>query len=309
MAPLLSGSGVPPWVDCDAGGAGPRQRMRILHVTPYYAPAWAWGGVVAAVSGLARAQQRAGHHVQVLTTDTLGPWTRGQAGTTTLDGVPVWRTRTRSLALRARLNLSWPRGFFAAAYRLIEHDGVEVVHCHELRTVETIAASRAAARKGAPVVLSPHGTLSYETGRKELKRVFDALLARRFFGRFAHVVALTSCEADEVRKLWASLGVPIHGGQVSIVPHGVDPGPAVEAPERRAARDRLGLLTEDRVVLFMGRLHERKRIPLLIEAFALFAGRCRNARLILAGPDAGALTAVRAAVLRPRAVLEAAEAT
>ena len=50
--------------------------MRILHLTPYYAPAYAFGGVVRSVEGMARALARRGHTVTVLTTDTLDQQTR-----------------------------------------------------------------------------------------------------------------------------------------------------------------------------------------------------------------------------------------
>ncbi len=272
--------------------------MNILHVTPYYAPAWAWGGVVTAVTGLSRAQARAGHHVTVLTTDTLGPWRRGPAGASTIAGVEVWRARTCGVATRARLNLSWPRSFAAAARRLIERGASEVVHCHELRTVETVIAARIAARAGVPAVLSPHGTLSHETGRTTVKAIWDALLSRRVLPRFRHVVALTSREADEARALWAVHGLPLDDERLSVVPNGVAAAAPVEGSERRAARRRLGVSEEDRVVLFLGRLHERKRVPLLLAAFAVFAERCPQARLILAGPDDGGLAGIRAAIAR-----------
>ncbi len=272
--------------------------MRILHVTPYYAPAWAWGGVVAAVTGLSRAQARAGHRVSVLTTDTLGPGRRGVSGADTVDGVEVWRAATRCVVTRARLNLSWPRGFAAAARRLIERDGADVVHCHELRTVETVVAARVAVRVGVPAVLSPHGTLPYATGRSALKRAWDALLARRVLPRFRHVVALTPDETEQARALWAAHGVPLGDGLISVVPNGVDPTEMASDDERRTARRRLGLSDEARVVLFMGRLHRRKRLPLLLEAFAGLAGRCPEARLILAGPEDGALGDIREAVTR-----------
>ena len=45
--------------------------MHILHVTPYYPPTWAYGGIPRIVDGLSRAQQKQGHKVSVLTTDVF----------------------------------------------------------------------------------------------------------------------------------------------------------------------------------------------------------------------------------------------
>jgi glycogen synthase len=44
--------------------------MKILHITPNYAPAWHLGGVVRLVSGLCRELVRLGHDVTVFTTDS-----------------------------------------------------------------------------------------------------------------------------------------------------------------------------------------------------------------------------------------------
>jgi len=272
--------------------------MRILHVTPYYAPAWAWGGVVAAVTGLSRAQVQADHQVAVLTTDTLGPGMRGSSGSATLDGVEIWRVPTRSMALRARYNLSWPIGFGQAARRTLRSTGFQVVHCHELRTLETLLAVRAAARAGIPVLLSPHGTLPRTTGRTVMKLLWDALLSRRILRHIGFVVALTPAEAEQAVRLWARTGLELPATRIAVIPNGVDPALRVQQNERLTAREALGIPTDHQVVLFLGRLHRRKRIPLLLAAFAELVEHCPQTVLLLAGPDHGALSEIQASITR-----------
>ena len=89
--------------------------MNLLHVIPYYAPAWAYGGSVRAATDLTRALVQAGHCVTVLTTDTLSPTARAPVLRETLDGVDVVRVRNLSNALRGRLNLASPLGMGRAA--------------------------------------------------------------------------------------------------------------------------------------------------------------------------------------------------
>src|SRR5689334_1004717 len=43
--------------------------LRILHVTPYYADAWAYGGIPRLAASLSRGLARRGHAVTVCTTD------------------------------------------------------------------------------------------------------------------------------------------------------------------------------------------------------------------------------------------------
>jgi glycosyltransferase involved in cell wall biosynthesis len=266
--------------------------MTIVHVTPYYAPAWAWGGVVTAVWGLARAQAAAGHRVAVITTDTLGPGIRGRAGTTVEDGIAITRVSTRWPGLRARLNLSWPRGIGPAVRLAAAGHDRAVVHCHEPRTFETVAAVRAARAVAVPVVLSPHGTLPLVTGRAWAKRAWDASWSRATWRAASHVVALTGAEAADVAAFVARWRLDHLAGRCTIVPHGVDAaGPGSDAG-RIAARTAFGIPGDRPVVLFLGRIHPRKRIERLVDAVA--AGHAATAHLLIAGPDAGA----RAAIVR-----------
>src|SRR5438045_8517552 len=71
--------------------------MRILHVTPYYRDAWAYGGIPRIAAALAEAQAAHGHTVTVWTTDAgirdrLGPGrsrTHGRPGSDVVHGVTV----------------------------------------------------------------------------------------------------------------------------------------------------------------------------------------------------------------------------
>ena len=264
--------------------------MNLLHVIPYYAPAWAYGGSVRAATELTRALARAGHRVTVLTTDTISPSERASVLRETLDGVEVVRVRNLSNRLRGRLNLSTPRGLAAAARTLIAERGIELMHCHELRTVENLRVVPVAEALDVPVVVSPHGTLPLSTGRPTLKRAWDRLLGGRLLPHFDAVIALTRDEAADARVLWAAQGVDI---PVYIVPNGVHLDEFAALPPRHVARARWNL-GEGPVVLFLGRLHERKGVQLLLPAFAGALPHVPQARLLIAGPDEGMLAALQA---------------
>ncbi len=254
--------------------------MRILHVTPYYAPAWSYGGVVSAVTGLATAQAARGHQVTVLTTDALSATARNPVRHEVIDGVTVIRCRNLSNTIRAHLNLSLPPGVGRAFARIA--DQIDVIHAHELRTVENLLIPR-------PFVLSPHGTLSHGTGRSMFKRGWDTIFGRMLLRKVRRVAALTAVEADEAQALWEQLGVPFPGAR--IIPNGIPEDFAVSGD----LRPRYGLGSGP-VVLFLGRLHERKGLQFLIPAFARIADEFPDARLLIVGPDEGMLVAARTMV-------------
>jgi glycosyltransferase involved in cell wall biosynthesis len=269
--------------------------VNLLHVIPYYAPAWAYGGVVRATTDLTRALAAAGHTVIVLTTDTLSPSERIAASYEVIDGVHVYRARNRSNALRGRLNLSTPVGFEAAARELIQRHAIQIVHAHEVRTVENWRLAPLINRLGLPLLVSPHGTLPYDTGRGSVKRLWDRLLARRLLPRFDRVIALTSHEAGEARALWSAWGVPLPDERISIVPNGIHVEDFARLPDPAPFRARWELGAGP-VVLFLGRLHERKGLHLLIPAFADAAQSIPDARLLIVGPDEGQRAALETQV-------------
>lgn len=260
--------------------------MNILHVVPYYEPAWSYGGVVRAVAGLARQQVSSGHHVTVLTTDTAGSHSRLASGRMTLDGVVVERRPNLSNLVRATFNLSTPVALGRTARRLIEDSRVELIHCHEVRTLENLRIAPIAQRFDLPLLLSPHGTLPYSIGRGLIKKSWDQLFGRRLLGRFDHVVALSEQEAGEVRILWSRHRVPLDDDQLSVAPNAIHPDDFERLPDRDQSRQRWSL-GPGPVVTFLGRLSRRKGLDLLIPAFADLVNQFPTARLLVAGPDDG----------------------
>jgi glycosyltransferase involved in cell wall biosynthesis len=259
--------------------------VNILHLTPYYAPAYAFGGVVRSVEGMARALTRRGHQVTVLTTDALDAQVRysGQAEELR-DGVRVLHAANISHQLRGRLNLSTPARMQALAREILPE--VDVVHCHEFRTMENLLVTPVAVEMNKPLVLSPHGTLTHRTGRSHLKIAWDKMLSPLVAGRFHQVVCLTPQEAAEVRALWPTFGSQIRTPEFSIIPNAIDPQEYSSLNGRAAFRARYRL-NDAPVCLFMGRLHERKGVVILIEAFK--AAGVPDARLLIVGPDEGQL--------------------
>jgi glycosyltransferase involved in cell wall biosynthesis len=256
--------------------------MHILHLTPYYAPSYALGGVVRAVEGMAHALITRGHRITVLTTDALNQ-AHGRIHTHDewLNGVQVRRVANVSTTLRGRLNLSTPVGMGRMAQTLL-HD-VDVLHVHEFRTIENLLVTRHAYEQGIPIVLSPHGTLATHTGQSLLKQTWDSALSPYVAKHIRAIVALTEHEKSDSLRLWQQSGhVPTP--DITVIPNGVNLHDFAHLPDAGVYRQKWGLGAE-RVVLFLGRLHPRKGAHILLRAF--LQANMPNTRLILAGPDDG----------------------
>ena len=264
--------------------------MRILHLTPYYVPAYAFGGVVRSVEGMATSQVKRGHDVTILTTDALDQRRRYLGSSDEMiDGARVLRRANVWPWLRGRLNLSTPRSMKRTAEAHLPT--VDIVHIHEFRTLENLLVAPVAARLGKPIVLSPHGTLNLATGRSGLKTVWDRLLSPGLALRVDHVVALSEAERAEAENLWRRFGKRQRPTRFSVVPNGVDPP---EFDHRQLAADfrERYHLGEAPIILFMGRLQKRKGVNVLIESFQ--AAAVEDARLLIVGPDEGMLPTLTA---------------
>ncbi|GAB5492912.1 MAG: glycosyltransferase [Phototrophicaceae bacterium] len=260
--------------------------MHILHVTPYYAPAYSFGGVVRMVEGVAQAQLAQGHRVTVLTTNALS---LKQAYTgdldTVQDGVRVIRCPNLIYPLRA-YNLDTPFSMSKQAKALMPD--IDIVHLHEFRTVENLLVTPIAKTYHKPVILSPHGTLTYNTGRSLLKSVWDKILSPRITPHIQHIVTLAQAELEDAQATWGQFSSQ---PEFSIVPNGVSLDDFSALPDRAIFREEYNL-GDARIILFMGRLHQRKGVDILARAFK--QANIPNTKLVIAGPDEGMLSTLEA---------------
>ena len=263
--------------------------MHILHVTPYYSPAYAFGGVVRAVEGMANSLVARGHQVTILTTDALDQQSRYVgANDEIIDGVRVMRRPNVSHHLRGKLNLSTPRSMKKTAEAIMPD--VDVVHVHEFRTVENLLVTPIAHSLNKPIVLSPHGTLNLSTGRSRLKVGWDKLLSPGIALRIDHVIALAQPELEDVQTLWQNFGRRQIPTKFSIIPNGIYLEDFQKLPPTDDFRAKCGL-DDAPTVLFMGRLHERKGVDVLVQAFK--QADIEQSRLLIVGPDEGMLDRIQ----------------
>ncbi len=151
------------------------------------------------------------------------------------------------------------------------------VHIHGLWETSTAVAVRAAHRAGLPYVLSAHGMLEpWALRNKRLKKqIYAALIERGNVARARCLHALTEAEAEDYRRFGAKQ-------PVAVIPNGVHL-PVGIGPELFLGR--FPSLQGKRIVLFLGRIHFKKGIDLLVDAWADVWRQHPDAHLVLAGPD------------------------
>ncbi len=166
------------------------------------------------------------------------------------------------------------------------------VHIHGLWEGSTAAAVGAARRAGRPYVISAHGMLEPWALRNKgwKKQVYAAFFERGNVAGASCLHALTEAEVEDYRRFGARQ-------PIAVIPNGVSV-PEEAGPELFLAR--YPELRGRRIVLFLGRIHFKKGLDLLVEAWSRISAMHPEARLVLAGPD---FENTRAAVERQIAAL------
>jgi len=155
----------------------------------------------------------------------------------------------------------------------------DVVHLHALWMYTSWAALRWARETGRPHVVSVHGMLddwALDNARWK-KRLVGWLYENRSLRRAACLHALNEDEYRSIRDYGLD-------GPVCVIPNGV------ELPDERADTtppwaDRTE--SSDRVLLFLGRIHPKKGLDELLEAWARLDGDVEGWRLAVVGWDDG----------------------
>jgi len=276
--------------------------MRILSVTQSYAPFYEFGGPPVKVEALANGLAKRGHEVSVLTVDWgfESRWAsepcRGEAkrspcgwsweaeGVTSVY-LPTWfryRTATWNPAVTR-----YCRG------RLQDYAVVHIFGLYDL--LGSTVAEQCRKRK-IPYVIEPIGMFVPIVRNLFLKRVYHARWGKEMLAGAAAVIATSEQEIEELAAGGIERTKIVLRRNGVIVPR--------ELPDHGQFRAEQGIPAEALLILFLGRLSEKKSPDLLLEAFAQLPERVAGkvVWLAFAGPDESGMQAQLEELARTREV-------
>lgn len=166
------------------------------------------------------------------------------------------------------------------------HRQFDAVIVHGLWQYTSVGAWRALRATGTPYFVFPHGMLDPWFNRtyalKHLKKIFYWPWAEYRVLRDAAAVLFTS---EQERRLARESFAP-YACNEAVVSYGTAAPPVELAAAREEFFRRFPALRGRAFLLFLGRLHEKKGVDLLIDAFVNAAGDSEH--LVIAGPAGAA---------------------
>ncbi len=258
--------------------------MRVLHVITTLDPSA--GGPPAVALRLGAAQACAGAQVAICSyshPEAAERTTRSLAGIPGIERVrlvPVEPEKGVLGAITARQ---------AARILAEETARADVVHLHGVWDPILRCASALARRAGRPYVITPHGMLDpwsmRQGGLKRLKKKVALMFGYR--AMLNHAAFLHTLNRDE-RDLLRPLGLRC---DIEVVPNGIFPDEFAALPGPERFCELHPELENTPYVLFLSRIHFKKGLDYLADAFALLTKARAAVRLVVAGPDDGELPA------------------
>lgn len=252
------------------------QPLKILHVVYDCVPGNYTGGIAKVAFELSRAQVRLGNYVEIYTIDYESPpkLTGDFTKTVVRDGVRIhyfcraWEGARFSPALKKQMEVALPQ--------------FDAVHSHNTFLTLNREVASLCHRLGKPAFYHPHGALDQRLvkgwGLKALKkRAYIACYEGVQLKRAAAIFALSESESMQVEG-WG-IATPIH-----ILLNGID---VLEPPSVEVLSDfRLHWkIPEDSpVLLFIGRISEKKGVHCVIEAMPEILRKYPKAVFMICGP-------------------------
>lgn len=238
--------------------------MKILQVIQYFSPKR--GGTVNYVYNLVKQLLKKDHEVTIFTTDDA--YDADYADLVAPAKVVAFPSKLGFLRYSPEMKTALER-------EIVDFD---VVHMNNYWSYQNIIAANAAIKNNVPYILSPHGSLPIMMKGYGRKYLFEAMFGKKIIKNASRIIAVSNMESDQVKQH------NIDPQKVTVIPNAVDLD-SIKFHDKGQFRRKYNISEEEKIILFLGRIHPIKGIDLLIQAFHDLLKHVSNVKLVIVGPD------------------------
>jgi glycosyltransferase involved in cell wall biosynthesis len=251
-------------------------------------PAYSFGGAPRVAYDIGKQLAKHNHQVTVFTTDAMDPYSRiPTKNPVMLDEMAVYYFRNLSMNLVRNTNLFMTPSIFSAVRTSLSK--FDIIHLHEFRTFQNTVIHHYAKKLRVPYILQVHGQIPFMKKKESLKKIYDLTVGYRLLQDASALIALNRDEYKQYERM---------GGKrndIAIVPNGIDLSQYEKLPRSGAFKQKFGIDSEKKIILFVGRIAYQKGVDILVKAYAHLVKNLKvsNSLLVLVGPDDGYLNKIR----------------
>jgi len=262
--------------------------MKILQVCPIFPPLPKefGSGVTQVVYNISKELVKRGHKVEVYTSNALDLERKigKKTSSVLVDGIKV---NYFPYIMHYYTFFLTPSVISAAKRHLREFD---IIHTNDFRVFQSTVVHYYARKYGVPYVLQAHGSLPRIMAMRRLKLIYDVFFGYGLLKDASKVIALSRVEAEQYR----GMGVPEE--KIAMIPNGIDLSEYADLPSKGSFKKKFGIEEDEKIVLYLGRIHRTKGIDILVKAFANIVEKLHDAKLVVVGPDDGYLGELKALI-------------
>jgi glycosyltransferase involved in cell wall biosynthesis len=237
--------------------------MKILHVIDLISQTRA-GGSAKVPYHLAKEQAKQGHKVTIYASDWDAKDQESPEG-------------AELVKFKAAVNISGYR--ITPGLLMAKVNDYDIIHLHNYRTFLNVCVSWLARRAKVPYVLQAHGSMLIARHKKLLKQMDDIVWSKSIMHQADKLIAVSNIEVKQYEDMGNSRD------RIVTVPNGIDVEEFRILPPRGEFRKQYNIKPDEKIVLYLGRIHEIKGLELLAKAFARL--NRQDTTLVITGYDDG----------------------
>ena len=159
----------------------------------------------------------------------------------------------------------------------------DLIHMHNYRTFQNIVIYQYAKKYGIPFILQAHGSLPRIMTKHRLKQIYDKLWGYKLLDGASKVIANTISEFEQYKHMG------VLEDKITIIPNGIDLCEYENLPPNGNFRKKWNIRDDQKIILFLARIHKIKGPDLLARAFTKISKNKNDLKLVFVGPDGGYL--------------------
>jgi glycosyltransferase involved in cell wall biosynthesis len=260
--------------------------MKIGQVISTPPHAWATGGCARVTYELSKELIKRGHDVTIITTDLYKPNERHIPcdNSNVCNNLKIIRCKSLSnwLAWKHKVYLS----IELLKYLNMHLSEYDVVHLQDLISIHAAATAVLCNIYNIPYVLTTHGSVPWLSEKHMTNFLYKISCGKFILKHASKIVALNEMEVDQYKK------IGVGEQRLEVIPNGVPLTNIAFLPKIGEFRTKYGIINNEKIILYLGRLHKIKGIELLLDAYSDIKDNL-NLVLVIAGPDDGYLKEIQ----------------